>query len=338
MASMGECSVCSDNFVVSSKCLRCGYCQKPFHPQCVKIKDSIHKSIQDINSIFWFCDGCKPVVMDKLTSNLLASDKPVESTSRDDATLVAALRENVENVVSDIFDLKARELQFDSDHLLEQYRELRNEVVALKDSNIDLVRLLTQRRPAGEAVQNVPHTLSTAFPPLAAGNSRPSIGAHSSSQSIPLLNGTSPSTGSCGGSTSNRIVVNSEDPTLTAQQTQNPTASHRSKRNSSEGGHLRQRVACTKGLGGVSDLLRPAPKGRSWIWLGGLSKATTMDNVLAYLRGHFSNSDILVFDLKSKFKKSFKVGSSDISMQDLLNPELWPDGVLVKPFRQYARE
>lgn len=63
-----------------------------------------------------------------------------------------------------------------------------------------------------------------------------------------------------------------------------------------------------------------------------------MDNVLAYLRGHFSNSDILVFDLKSKFKKSFKVGSSDISMQDLLNPELWPDGVLVKPFRQYARE
>lgn len=95
-----------------------------------------------------------------------------------------------------------------------------------------------------------------------------------------------------------------------------------------------ERAAGAKGSGGNSDFLKPAPRGRVWIWVGGLDRSTVSDNVLNHLKSSFSNDDLLVYDLKSKSKKkSFKVGSRDLSEDELLDPKLWPDGVVVRPFR-----
>lgn len=57
-----------------------------------------------------------------------------------------------------------------------------------------------------------------------------------------------------------------------------------------------------------------------------------------HVKSLFPGSDVLVFDLKSKSRsKSFKVGSSDLSVVDLSDSKLWPDGLLVRPFRQLPK-
>lgn len=89
-----------------------------------------------------------------------------------------------------------------------------------------------------------------------------------------------------------------------------------------------------KGTGGMSGLLKPAPRGREWVWLGNLARDTTAEMVAEHLRVSYPDSDILVFDLKSKSrKKSFKVGSSDLSAEELQSPSIWPNDLLVRPFR-----
>lgn len=100
----------------------------------------------------------------------------------------------------------------------------------------------------------------------------------------------------------------------------------------------RSRSKVTTGSGGTSSLLKPAPRGRNWIWVGGLDRGTTLDNVTEHVKSLFPGNDVLVFDLKSKSRsKSFKVGSSDLSVVDLSDSRLWPDGLLVRPFRQLPK-
>lgn len=80
--------------------------------------------------------------------------------------------------------------------------------------------------------------------------------------------------------------------------------------------------------------MKPAPKGRAWIWVGGLSRDTDVKNVAQYLKIHTPDKDVLVYDLKSKgTKKSFKVGSRDMTVDEMLSPSLWPSGILLRPFR-----
>lgn len=81
-----------------------------------------------------------------------------------------------------------------------------------------------------------------------------------------------------------------------------------------------------------------APKGRSWIWLGGLAKSTTAENLTAYAKERWPDKDILCFELKTKHpKKSFKLGSIDLEWEELLQPEAWPEGVIIRRFRNYKQ-
>ncbi|XP_045474945.1 uncharacterized protein LOC123680871 [Harmonia axyridis] len=89
----------------------------------------------------------------------------------------------------------------------------------------------------------------------------------------------------------------------------------------------KKRENALNGTGDQNDLLQPAPKGRNWIWLGGLHSNTTVENIKAYTGMKWPDRDVLCFDLKSKSpKKSFKVGMIDISQEELLQPESWPSG------------
>lgn len=83
-----------------------------------------------------------------------------------------------------------------------------------------------------------------------------------------------------------------------------------------------------------NDLLVAAPE-RSWAWVGGLNETITLDNVRQYVKLKFPEKDVSCYDLKSKFrKKCFKVGSSVVQLEDLLDPENWPAKVILRPFQQ----
>ncbi|CAG9825793.1 unnamed protein product [Phaedon cochleariae] len=92
----------------------------------------------------------------------------------------------------------------------------------------------------------------------------------------------------------------------------------------------------TYGRGQPSKLMVVAPT-RNWIWIGGLNECTTVDNVKEYTKEKFVDKDVCCFDLKSKFrKKCFKIGSTDLSMDELLDPDNWPDKLFIRPFHHQS--
>lgn len=61
------CAVCSDNFIVNSRSIKCDYCEKLFHIVCVKIKDQLVKFKQENQNIKWYCNACLKEVEIKLS-------------------------------------------------------------------------------------------------------------------------------------------------------------------------------------------------------------------------------------------------------------------------------
>lgn len=89
----------------------------------------------------------------------------------------------------------------------------------------------------------------------------------------------------------------------------------------------------TYGNGELSDLLTAAPE-RKWIWIGGLKESITLDNVKEYVKQKFANKEVYCYDLKSKYrKKCYKIGSSEVSYEDLIDPDNWPKSIIIRPFQ-----
>lgn len=76
MASGEECLICSDNFIVNNKKIKCGFCHNIFHNVCVKMKDNLGKSIAECENILWFCNECMGTVKQNL--NLIQKMNSVE--------------------------------------------------------------------------------------------------------------------------------------------------------------------------------------------------------------------------------------------------------------------
>lgn len=223
--------------------------------------------------------------------------------------------------------------------LLSQSNEIKQDIAVLRESNVDVVRLLTHDNAVYKTGSHVYPSCNGSFLsrdvlevplPEDAGHSHsPSHGQQCSSvitQSRPVR------------PVPNGLLdkPNPKSNTKRSQQLKKGTVQNMQPARTS---NTSNRSTSARGTGGVSGLLKPAPRGRNWIWVGGLMHETTSDNVVDHIKSHFPNNDLLVFDLKSKSKKkSFKVGSADVSLQDLLDSKLWPDGVFVKPFRPMPRK
>lgn len=147
---MENCAVCCDNFIVSRKSITCKYCQKYFHPQCVGVKDAVQKMIQDAAGVFWFCATCIPVVGEKLAANLLPLPPDQNSASSEpgshEVSTVQAGLQDVGQMLSSIISAKLDDMRRDDlligKQFLDRTDELKKEVQSLKDSNLDLIRLL----------------------------------------------------------------------------------------------------------------------------------------------------------------------------------------------------
>uniref|UniRef100_A0A6P7FJI1 Uncharacterized protein LOC114330961 n=1 Tax=Diabrotica virgifera virgifera TaxID=50390 RepID=A0A6P7FJI1_DIAVI len=57
-----SCAVCSDNFIVNTKLVKCDFCCECYHTNCAKVKDQFLKLKQDADNFMWFCNNCLPKV------------------------------------------------------------------------------------------------------------------------------------------------------------------------------------------------------------------------------------------------------------------------------------
>lgn len=92
-----------------------------------------------------------------------------------------------------------------------------------------------------------------------------------------------------------------------------------------------------KGSGSPNCLLEAAPV-NNWIWIGGLKNSTTLDNVKSYVALKFPNKLVHCYDLRCKgSRKAFKIGSADISMEEMCRPENWTPNAIIMPFQFLSR-
>lgn len=89
-----------------------------------------------------------------------------------------------------------------------------------------------------------------------------------------------------------------------------------------------------------------APPPKSFVFIGKLDPKTTKEEMISHIaaNGDFNASDIDCFPLVSKLADvsrlryiSFKVGVIPSKANELMNPEIWPKGVIVHEFIQYPR-
>lgn len=76
MTGVEACPICTDNFIVNNKKIKCGFCQEVFHNMCAKVKDSMVKSIAECINVLWFCNNCLCTVKQNL--KLIEQMKSVE--------------------------------------------------------------------------------------------------------------------------------------------------------------------------------------------------------------------------------------------------------------------
>lgn len=304
-----SCSVCGDNFIVNTKLIQCNFCGAEQHLQCAKLKDNLFKTISESRNLQFFCDVCLTEVQSKLRqSSSSKDDVEMESDSlcREQNAQTKAITEAIEK----------------------SFVQLKNEISSLKESNIELIKLMSssefaetrgnrsktrrdiQKQDDGEIV-------------LVQRDERGHIVANNKNRKehfkrrdyAEILEGKE--------KINDQSTLDSNKQRrkeFIAKEVINPI---REKRE--EG---------LKGKGRPNNLLQPAPRGRNWIWLGGLQSDTTTENIKTYAEEKWPNKDILCFDLKSRGpKKAFKFGSSDLSLEELLHLESWPAGIGVRLFR-----
>lgn len=312
------CAVCNDNFIINKLSVNCHFCQRKFHPHCLKMKDSLHRAINEYDNLYWFCDVCRPVVNEKLSSSL----QP--------APLSPKLIESIESIVTNVVGSKLQEhaVLYEASIRSFEYQlsETQSQITLLRQSNIDMVNMLSR----GGRSDELPGMNGMKTGDVCTPNSESQSELHSSN--IPQKN----TVGTTNKST--RLPNSFRDLHQNKQCIQDPPTSDISgpstirKPNSGSSGTFR--MPTHRGAGKVSDTLKVAPKGRDWVWVGNLARTTTAEQILQHLAESHPKKDFLAFDLKSKSKKkSFKVGSKDLSSEQLQSPDLWPDGLLIRPFR-----
>lgn len=287
------CTLCNDNFIVNIKSIKCSSCRLDFHTKCVQIKDSVLKALSESRNICFFCDNCLESVKAKL------EHKPdMHSIRNDMESLDALVEKHSKAIMEDSY---------------KKFNILKDEIVALKDSNKDLVRLMssdefknTGTSRSGDII--IAENESSAKLPSIPSNMKQKTSSKKTFHQSGLQKET-------------KILAHTKE----AKEHPKP---------SSYLGKPLTRDPAVRGKGKPDVNIKPAPKGRKWIWIGGLSRETSALNILSYAKERWPDSDLLCFDLKSKSsKKSFEVGSINLELEELLNPEAWPENILFRPFQ-----
>lgn len=95
MTEVELCPICTDNFIVNNKKIKCEFCQQVFHNMCAKIKDGLVKSVAECANLLWFCNNCLCTVK----QNLKLSDQ-MKTVEKNTDTIIKQAFECLEAIQS----------------------------------------------------------------------------------------------------------------------------------------------------------------------------------------------------------------------------------------------
>ena len=87
-------------------------------------------------------------------------------------------------------------------------------------------------------------------------------------------------------------------------------------------------------IGTCSDSEIKAEKKKAWLYLGRMARGTTVEGVKRFLNGKGIKDEETVEELTTVGPcKAFKLGFPFEQLQLMENPDFWPQGAVVRPFR-----
>lgn len=198
--------------------------------------------------------------------------------------------------------------------------QLRNEVKVLRDTNIDLIRLLTKSKevqlPSSDII-----TLESKD------NIDVSFGSASSITSVETVTEKTKTTKK--GKDKKRSQVDKT-------QNKNIQGSSETQMNINEPNKVRTIVGVNDGEvpGGFA-----AARPRFWIYVGRCKKDTNAEDVKAYIETRIADGNASVEKLQSRGDNaSFRVGIEGDVGERLYDPTFWPRGVVVRRYRLFRGE
>lgn len=314
------CKRCNKIALTGLKCINCGVVS---HHSCVKHL----KTVKIINETTIAC--CDGVI------------EPVKTDEELELSFGSAVDVHEENNLKDLTHLK--ELLKHKDIIITDLREY---IDSLKKQISLLNILVNNKTPAKKNLSHIDKQQQGDNPtdvnvnvPYDLKNKKTSTKIESN-----LLGKDSIQTSKKGGKNS-EVRVNSSKSAKTSDNVKKASASestasatsnnHGKKKNFSKP----KNSARITGTAEVTDneIIKAAEK-KAWLYVGKLSKETTAEKLRQYLTARVPLESVIIDEIpkgngNESLAKSFKVGFDFHLLDDLTKHDLWPKGVVVKPFR-----
>lgn len=328
-----------DKKVVST--VKCKKCLKLFHPACLQQASSAKKAI------------CKHIPCDE-PANLKGQD----------AQDLSEIRKMYQEL-SEKYVLLESNYQSLSEKLekMEKVLEGHNEVPSSVASNIQTSRISTRKPATSESKIRTRQKSRTSELDPVNGNAEPTLQIRNDDGEIAQVERKTPSctrrmlstsdkmsdlsksAGEKGKENQNKedndvVFVDSMENTASKSASGGPEYEWKTVSNRKRPKHLPEnRPKPIQGVNKSSSILEVA-KQFYWVFLTGLSKNTESGAILEYLESqHRSTKDIICEKMKTKSTQisSFKLRVPKQQADNILDPELWPEGIKVNHFRNLQR-
>ncbi|KAK9882755.1 hypothetical protein WA026_023177 [Henosepilachna vigintioctopunctata] len=254
-----ECSVCNDNFIVNTKLINCNLCGAEQHLHCAKIRDNMLKVISESKNLHFLCNDCVEVVQLNFRGKVTQG---FDSESKRKAENVEQVNQanDLTNVIENSFNI------------------LKNEISALKESNIELIRLVTsdEFNEANKANRNL--IITKKGVEVGDDNKEMNLGSNVETNSTKRVRQKVQNKNLKINESQHEIRLIEDNPSTEAEN-QGLRKKLSTDVNKAKNKKLSE---VGNGSGKPNNLLKPAPLRRNWIWLGGLHSETSVENIKAY--------------------------------------------------------
>lgn len=346
------CEKCSDNFIVSTKVVKCFLCLKMYHPICISVKDGAYKLLNENLGFCWVCEACEEQQSKKCTIN------NVSSQNNQEKEVLAA-----ENV---LLREMVKETQSKNEILLENANLLKEKILTLNQKIIEVRANATIPNATAQNSHGSNSSLSNRpKPQTSERDQNKSSYSNRASQGLQINSRNDPSAPSCSAPNLNSNIDNinkNNRNTITIGQTnskigpeQVKTAIHRAQiankiqelqninddigRNDGGGWQTqgRRRRRFVVGRNESTTSISTVPK-LAYLHVSRLAPTTKPDDLKKMLSVTFP--DVLCEAHPSKHPDIYTSVKVTIQQKDLKNAwrrDIWPLGAIVSPFFQKRR-